>query len=60
MKKSPISPESFLKDLEGVLDLVKKVDNIDLEVTNLTQLNKILKNKEKRIKNKYKDLDTKE
>ena len=60
MKKSQINPESFLKDLEGVLDLVKKVDNIDLEVTNLTQLNKILKNKEKRIKNKYKDLDTKE
>ena len=60
MKKSQISPEDFLKDLEGVLDLIKKVDNLNPEVTNLAKLGKILKNKEKIIKNKYKDLDTEE
>ena len=58
MKKSQISPESFLKDLEGILKLVEKVDNLDLEKTDLKVLSKIIKNKEKQIKNKYKDLDS--
>ena len=38
MKKSQISPESFLKDLEGVLKLVEKIDNLDPEKTDLKKL----------------------
>ena len=58
MKKSKIKPTEFLKDVESVLELVNKVDNLNPENTDLLKLNKVLKNKEKQIKNKYKDLDT--
>ena len=58
-KKPTIKPEEFLKDLEGVLNLVEKIDKLDLEKTDLKTLKKIIKNKETTIKNKYKDLDTK-
>jgi len=60
MKKSKIKPKEFLKDLENILEIVDKIDNLDPKTIDLNQLNKILKNKEKQIKNKYKDLDTKE
>ena len=60
MKKSKINEKEFLKDLEGVLNLVEKIDNLDLEKTDLKTLNKVIKNREKILKNKYKDLDTKE
>ena len=60
MKKSQINTEEFLRDLDGILNLVEKIDNLDPEKTDLKVLSKILKNKEKMIKNKYKDLDTKE
>ena len=58
MKKSQIKTEEFLRDLESVLEIVDKIDNLDLEKTNLKTLTKIIKNKEKTIKNKYKDLDS--
>ena len=60
MKKSQIKPKEFLRDLDGILNLVEKMDNLDPEKTDLKVLSKILKNKEKQIKNKYKDLDTEE
>ena len=60
MKKSKIKPKEYLKDLEKVLEIVDKIDNLNPETTDLKLLNKILKNKEKSIKNKYKDLDSKE
>ena len=59
MKKSKIKPKEFLKDLESILEIVDKIDNLDSETTDLKLLNKILKNKKKQIKKKYKDLDTK-
>ena len=59
MKKSKIKPKEYLKDLESVLEIVDKIDNLDPETTDLKLLNKIIKNKQKQIKNKYKDLDTK-
>ena len=59
MKKSKIKPKEYLKDLENILDIVNKIDNLDSETTDLKLLNKILKNKKKQIKKKYKDLDTK-
>ena len=59
MKKSKIKPKEYLKDLESVLEIVDKIDNLDPETTDLKLLNKKIKNKQKQIKNKYKDLDTK-
>ena len=60
MKKSQTKTEVFIKDLDSVLNLVSKIDNLDPEKTDLKQLNKVLKNKQKEMKKKYKDLDTKE
>ena len=58
MKKSKIKPEEYLKDLESILEIVNKIDNLNPESTDLNQLNKILKNKNKEMRNKYKDLDS--
>tara|TARA_R110002020_G_scaffold338575_1_gene553879 strand:+ start:174 stop:356 length:183 start_codon:yes stop_codon:yes gene_type:complete len=58
MKKSKIKPEEYLKDLNSLLDLVDKIDNLDPEVTDLKVLNKIIKRKKTSMKKKYKDLDT--
>ena len=60
MKKPQIKPKEFLKDLDSILEIVDKIDNLNLETTNLDQFAKIIKNKEIKIKNKYKDLDTEE
>ena len=59
MKKSKIKPKEYLKDLKDVLDIVNKIDNINLESTDLKVLNNILKNQKIKLKNKYKDLDIK-
>ena len=59
MKKSKIKAKEYLKDLESVLEIVDKIDNLNPETIDLKLLNKILKNKKKQIKKKYKDLDTK-
>ena len=58
MKKSQIRPKEFLKDLDSILEIVDKIDNLDPQTMDLDQLNKILKNKGIKIKNKYKDLDS--
>ena len=60
MKKSQIKPKEYLKDLNTILEIVNKIDNLDPKTMDLNELNKILKNKEKEIKNKYKDLDSEE
>ena len=60
MKKSKIKPKEFLKDIESILEIVNKIDNLNPESTDLNQLNKILKNKNKEMRNKYKDLDSEE
>ena len=58
MKKSKIKPKEFLKDIDSILEIVDKVENMDIETMDFKKLKKIIKNKEKYIKNKYKDLDT--
>ena len=58
MKKSKIKPKEYLKDLESVLEIVDKIDNLNPETTDLKLLAKIIKDRENKIKNKYKDLDT--
>ena len=60
MKKSKIKPKEFLKDIESILEIINKIDKFDPETMDINILNKVIKNKEKQIKNKYKDLDTKE
>tara|TARA_R110000823_G_scaffold295813_1_gene415783 strand:- start:54 stop:236 length:183 start_codon:yes stop_codon:yes gene_type:complete len=60
MKKLKIKPKEFLKDLEDVLKIVNTIDNFNSETMNSSKLKEIVKNKEKYIKNKYKDLDSKE
>ena len=60
MKKSQIKPKEYLKDLDSILEIVDKIDNLDPQTMDLDQLKKIIKHKETKIKNKYKDLDTEE
>tara|TARA_R110000796_G_C14312765_1_gene406787 strand:+ start:389 stop:571 length:183 start_codon:yes stop_codon:yes gene_type:complete len=60
MKKLKIKPKEFLRDLEDVLKIVNTIDNFNSETMNSSKLKEIVKNKEKYIKNKYKDLDSKE
>ena len=61
MSKSKISLESFSKDLNDILDLVSKVENLDFENLKEIELNKIskeIKKTDKFIKKKYKNLDS--
>ena len=60
MKKSKIKPKEYLKDIESILEIIDKIDKFDPETMDLNILNKVIKNKEKQIKNKYKDLDSEE
>ena len=48
MKKSKIKPKEFLKDIEGILEIVKKIDNFNPETMDPSVLKKIVKNKEKK------------
>ena len=57
--KPKIKLEEFSIDLNNVLNLVSKIDNINIEKTDLNKLSKNIKKLSKSIKNKYKDLDTK-
>ena len=59
MKKSKINLKELNKDLDDVLEIVNKIDNFDPEIMKVSELSKIIKNKEKKLKNKYKDLDIK-
>tara|TARA_R110002020_G_scaffold397292_2_gene607404 strand:- start:180 stop:362 length:183 start_codon:yes stop_codon:yes gene_type:complete len=59
MKKSKIKIEEFLKDVDTVLSLVSKIDNIDPDTVDIEKLQKEIKKTDKFIKNKYKNLDTK-
>jgi oligoendopeptidase F len=58
MKQSKIKAEEYLKDLESILKLIDKVSNFNYETMDINTLNKIIKNKEKQMENKYKDLDS--
>jgi hypothetical protein len=61
MSKSKIKPKEFLQDLDSILNIISKLDNIDVsKKNNISKLVKEIKEKEKKIENKYKNLDTKE
>ena len=61
MSKSKIKPKEFLQDLDSILNIISKLDNIDVsKKNNISKLVKEIKEKEKKIENKYKNLDTEE
>tara|TARA_B100001094_G_C17903868_1_gene657830 strand:+ start:517 stop:708 length:192 start_codon:yes stop_codon:yes gene_type:complete len=63
MKKSKINPEEIEGDINNILNIITKLENLDLNNIENKDINKIQKEAEKQqklIKNKYKDLDSKE
>ena len=52
MKKSKINLKELNKDLEDVLEIVNKIDNFDPEIMKVSELSKIIKNKEKKLNDK--------
>ena len=53
--------KDFLKDIDDTLNLVSKIDDLDISKLNkLNSLSKEIKTQNKRLKKKYKNLDTKE
>ena len=58
MSNSKITPEDFLKDINNILEMASKIDNLDDKKTDIINLSKKIKKKTKILKNKYKDLDT--
>jgi hypothetical protein len=58
MSKQKINPEDFLKDINNILEMASKIDNLDDKKTDIINLSKKIKKKTKILKNKYKDLDT--
>ena len=61
MSKSKIKPKEFLQDLDSILNIISKLNNIDVsKKNNISKLVKEIKEKEKKIENKYKNLDTEE
>ena len=61
MSKSNNKIEDFLKDIDDTLNLVSKIDDLDISKLNkLNSLSKEIKTQNKRLKKKYKNLDTKE
>ena len=43
MKKSKIKPKEFLKDIDSILEIVDKVENMDIETMDFKKLKKIIK-----------------
>ena len=61
MSKSNNKIGDFLKDIDDTLNLVSKIDDLDISKLNkLNSLSKEIKTQNKRLKKKYKNLDTKE
>ena len=53
MKKSEINPEEVLKDANKVMEIINKLDNLDLK--NINSLEKEIKEIEKNLTSKYQD-----
>ena len=60
MSKSQINQEEFLQDLNKIFELISKLDNENISLKDISKLSYEAKKTKKEIKNKYKDLDTKE
>ena len=60
MSKSKPNPEEFLNDLNKVLELISNLDNENMSLKDISKLSREVKNINKELKNKYKDLDVQE
>ena len=56
MKKSKINPEEMLKDLNNALNLVNKIDTLNLEKDNLDNLLESIEKIGNNLENKYKEI----
>ena len=60
MSKSKIKPKEFLQDLDSILNIISKLDNIDVsKKNNISKLVKKSKKFEKIFEKHSKDLDLK-
>ena len=59
MSKSKISGEEFLNDLDEVFKIISELDNENISLNDISKMSERVKIVNKKIKNKYKDLDSK-
>ena len=60
MKKSQVNPEEVLKDLDKILNNIELLEKKDLNKKDISIIELKTTKDLKEIKNKYKDLDSKE
>ena len=60
MKKSQINPEDLLKDIDSILNNIELLEKKDLNKKDISIIELKTTKDLKEIKNKYKDLDSKE
>ena len=60
MKKSQVNPEEVLKDLDKILNNIELLEKKDLNKKDISIIKLKTTKDLKEIKNKYKDLDSKE
>ena len=62
MKKLEINPEEITSDLNNILNIINKLENLNLDKLEEKDIKKIQKeaeNKQEIVRNKYKNLDSK-
>ena len=62
MKKSEINPEEITSDLNNILNIINKLENLNLDKLEEKDIKKIQKeaeNQQEIVRNKYKNLDSK-
>ena len=62
MKKLEINPEEITSDLNNILNIIDKLENLDLDKLEEKDIKKIQKeaeNQQEIVRNKYKNLDSK-
>ena len=60
MSQNKISPKDYLKDLNEILKIVDELNKENLSKKDILRVSKKTEIINKKIKNKYKDLDSKE
>ena len=59
MKKSKIESKDIIKDIDNTLNIINRLENMDLDNFDIGDFKKEIEKQEKYIKNKYKNLDSK-
>ena len=60
MSKSKINNKEFSQDLNEIFKVISDLDNQNLSLKEISKLSEKIKILDKQIKNKYKNLDSKE